>query len=84
MKTYRVAVVGIGYIGVEHVKAISANPRTTLRVMVGTDASWERLETLKAEYVAEYISTDYRAGLQDEKVDVVFCAGDAFEPRQKF
>ena len=72
MKTYRVAVVGIGYIGVEHVKAISENPRTTLRVMVGTDASWERLETLKAEYVAEYISTDYRAVLQDEKVDVVY------------
>ncbi len=70
MKTYRVAVVGIGYIGVEHVKAISANPRTTLRVMVGTDASWGRLETLKTEYVAEYISPDYRAVLQDEKVDV--------------
>ena len=52
MKTYHIAVVGIGYIGVEHVKAISQNPRTILRVIVGTDANWKRLEALKAEYVA--------------------------------
>ena len=72
MANYRIAVVGTGYIGLEHIKAIHENPRAVLRTIGGTERSRKLLETLQAQFGAERITTRYEEIVEDERVDVVY------------
>ncbi len=69
---YRVAVVGSGYIGLEHIKAICANPRVTLRTIGGTERHQQRLQDLKVRFNAERVTTRYEEILEDKQVDIVY------------
>ena len=69
---YQVAVVGTGYIGMEHIKAIAAHPRARLRSICGSARSAGRLEEMKVEYGAERLMADYGEVVADEAVDVVY------------
>ena len=69
---YRIAVVGTGYIGLEHIRAIAAHPGARLRAICGSTRSEGRLVELKAEYGAERTTTDYGEIVADEAVDVVY------------
>ena len=67
-----IAVVGTGYIGGEHIKAIAANPRAHLRTICTTPRSERIAKDLQATYVADRISTDYDRVLCDPEVDIVY------------
>ena len=69
---YQVAVVGTGYIGLEHIKAIAAHPRARLRAICGSARSTGRLEEIKADYGADRVTADYGEVVSDETVDVVY------------
>ena len=72
MTTYHIAVVGTGYIGLEHIKAICDSPRAVLRTIGSTERSREQLDTLKAQFGAEQVTTRYEEIVVDEKVDIVY------------
>jgi len=72
MATYGIAVVGTGYIGIEHTKAISGCPSAELRTIVGSERSVDTLEELRAAYGAEGVTTQYQEVLADDEVDVVY------------
>lgn len=67
----RIAVIGVGYIGREHARAIQAHPGAELALLVGTGRSAETLARLAAETGAAS-STDYSAALADPAIDVVY------------
>jgi predicted dehydrogenase len=67
----RIAVVGAGYIGREHARAIHAHPEAELALLVGTPRSTETLARLAAETGAA-TSADYAAALADPGIDVVY------------
>ena len=67
-----IAVVGTGYIGGEHIKAIAANPRAHLRTICTTPRSERIAKDLQATYAADRISTDYDRVLCDPEVDIVY------------
>jgi predicted dehydrogenase len=67
----RIAVVGVGYIGQEHARAIRAHPEAELALLVGTPTGAERLARFAAEMGAP-ATTDYAAALADPSIDVVY------------
>jgi predicted dehydrogenase len=67
----RIAVVGAGYIGREHARAIHAHPEAEVALVVGTARSGAALERLAAESGAA-ASTDYTAALADPAIDVIY------------
>src|SRR5258708_23334392 len=67
----RIAVVGAGYIGREHARAIQAHPDAELALVVGTTRSAEAVARLAAETGAA-ASTDYAAALADPSIDVLY------------
>jgi predicted dehydrogenase len=67
----RIGVVGVGYIGQEHAKAIQAHPEAQLSLIVGTPRSRETLARLAAETGAA-TSTDYAAALSDPTIDIIY------------
>jgi predicted dehydrogenase len=67
----RIAVVGAGYIGQEHAKAIHAHPEAELALVVGTPRSEATLARLAAETGA-VTATDFNAALTDPTIDVVY------------
>ncbi|MCY3766922.1 MAG: Gfo/Idh/MocA family oxidoreductase [Gemmatimonadetes bacterium] len=69
---YRIAVVGTGYIGLEHIKAIASDPRAKLRSICGSSRSAQRLDEMKAEFGAERVTADYGEVVADDVVDVVY------------
>ncbi|MDA0747123.1 MAG: Gfo/Idh/MocA family oxidoreductase [bacterium] len=72
MATYRIAVVGTGYIGVEHIKAIVGHPDAVLHTIVGSERSQARLEALQEEYGAGQVTTRYADVVEEDAVDVVY------------
>ena len=71
MAKYRIAVVGPGYIGLEHIKAIFDNPRAVLRTIGGTHL--KRLERLRMEqFAVERLTTNYEEIVEDKGVDIVY------------
>ncbi|MBC8427680.1 Gfo/Idh/MocA family oxidoreductase [bacterium] len=71
MAKYRIAVVGPGYIGIEHMKAIFDNPRAELRTIGGKDR--KKLEKLRFEqFACEHITTNYEEIIEDKEVDIVY------------
>jgi predicted dehydrogenase len=67
----RIALVGVGYIGQEHAKAIQAHPEAELSLLVGTARSAETLARLAAQMGAA-TTTDYAAALSDPAIDVIY------------
>jgi predicted dehydrogenase len=67
----RIAVIGAGYIGREHVRAIQAHPEAELALVVGTTRSAEVVARLAVETGA-VASTDYAAALADPAIDVIY------------
>jgi predicted dehydrogenase len=67
----RIAVVGAGYIGREHARAIQAHPEAELAVVVGTPRSTEAVQRLAGETGAA-AATDYAAALSDGSIDVIY------------
>jgi predicted dehydrogenase len=71
MAKYRIAVVGPGYIGLEHMKAIVDNTRSELRTVGGKNR--KKLQKMRYEqFACEQITTNYEAILEDNKVDIVY------------
>jgi len=67
----RIAVVGVGYIGREHARAIQAHPEAELALLVGTPRSAPAVQRLAAETGAA-VSGAYATALADDSIDVVY------------
>ncbi len=67
----RIAVVGLGYNGQEHARAIHAHPEAEVALLVGTPRSVTTLARLGAETGAT-TATDFRVALADPSIDVVY------------
>lgn len=72
MTTYGIAVIGTGYIGGEHIKAIASHPQAQLRTICTTPRSKTIATTLQQTYQAEQITTNYDDVLSDQNVDIVY------------
>ena len=72
MSTPSIAVVGTGYIGGEHIKAISASSRARLHTICSTPRSEAAARELQATYDAEQVSTDFGTVVSDPDVDIVY------------
>jgi len=68
-KTLRVAVIGSGFIGRQHIEAIRRIPGTEVLWVV--DNQKEYVEQLAEELYIPHATDDYREVLQDERVDIV-------------
>ena len=67
-----IAVIGTGYIGGEHIKAISAHPHAHLRTICTTPRSEQIAKDLQATYGADKISTEYENVLSDSEIDIIY------------
>lgn len=67
-----IAVIGTGYIGGEHIKAIAAHPTARLRTICTTERSEHIAHDMMATYGAEQVSTDYNSVLSDSEVEIVY------------
>src|SRR5947209_255101 len=67
----RIAVVGSGYIGQEHARAIRAHPEAELALVVGTPRSAAAVGRVAAGMGAG-ASTDYAAALADRSIEVIY------------
>jgi predicted dehydrogenase len=67
----RIAVVGVGYIGQQHARAIDAHPEAELALLVGTPRSAPTLARLAGETGAA-TTTDYAAALSDPSINIVY------------
>jgi predicted dehydrogenase len=74
MNSPGVAVIGTGYIGNEHIKAISAHDGARLTVICSTERSKGNAEVLQGQYGAGRVTADYESVLHDDQVDVVIYA----------
>jgi len=72
MAERNVAVVGTGYIGVEHTKAIAASPRAQLHTICATQRSEGTARGLMSTYGAGRVVTDYGSVVSDPDVDIVY------------
>ncbi len=72
MAPYGIAVVGTGYIGIEHIKAILDCPSGTLEMIVGSERSAEALKGLQATFEAPKVTTTYEEAITDDAVDVIY------------
>jgi predicted dehydrogenase len=72
MTQHKIAVVGTGYIGGEHVKAIADNPRAMLHTLCSTPRSHAIARNWMATYGARQTTTDYQAVIHDVTIDVVY------------
>ncbi len=72
MASHNIAVVGTGYIGLEHIKAIHASPRAQLHTVVGSERSLSHLEQLQTEYGAARVTARFEDIVVDKEVDVVY------------
>ncbi len=67
-----IAVIGAGYIGSEHIKAIAAHPGARLRTICTTPRSEGSARELQETYGAEKITTRYGDALEDRQVGIVY------------
>jgi predicted dehydrogenase len=67
----RIAIIGAGYIGREHARAIQEHPGAELGCVVGTSRSGEALARLAAETGAA-ATTEYASALADPRIDAVY------------
>ena len=67
-----IAVIGTGYIGGEHIKAISAHPNAHLRTICTTPRSEQIARDLQVTYGSDKISTEYDSVLSDPEIDIIY------------
>ena len=72
MGALNIAVIGTGYIGGEHIKAIAAHPTAQLHTICSTPRSESIARDLMETYKAGKITTDYTQVLQDPDVDLIY------------
>ena len=72
MSEIGIAVVGTGYIGREHMKAIAAHSQARLEFICATRRSEAVAVELQGVYGAGRVSTDFMDVVGDEGVDVVY------------
>ena len=72
MSEIGIAVVGTGYIGREHIKAIAAHSQARLEFICATRRSEAVAVELQGVYGAGRVSTDFMDVVGDEGVDVVY------------
>ena len=69
---HNIAVIGTGYIGGEHIKAISAHPTAQLHTISTTSRSEPIAQDLQKTYGATQVTTDYQSVLSNQEVDIVY------------
>lgn len=67
-----IAVIGTGYIGGEHIKAIAAHPAARLRTICTTPRSEPLAQTLAQTHGAERVTTRFDDVLSDADVGIVY------------
>ena len=67
-----IAVVGTGYIGVEHIKAIAAHPAAQLQVICSTPRSLDQARALGQQYGAGRTTDQFAEVVDDGAVDIVY------------
>ena len=67
-----IAVVGTGYIGCEHMKAIAAHQKAELKVICSTQRSRDQALGLMKAHGAGRVSVDYRDVVEDAEVQIVY------------
>jgi len=72
MHPYNIAVVGTGYIGGEHIKAIAAHPTAQLHTICSTPRSEATAQKLKEEYGAITCTTQFESVLATDDIDIVY------------
>ncbi|HCL27802.1 MAG TPA: hypothetical protein DIC52_05130 [Candidatus Latescibacteria bacterium] len=72
MSTYGIAVIGTGYIGGEHIRAIAAHEQARLQVICSTERSRDTALSLMQAHGAARVTTSYADVLADPQVDVVY------------
>ena len=68
----QIAILGTGYIGLQHAAAVAAHPRAALAALCGTERSRAQVAAAAQEYGAARALTDYRAILEDPAIDIVY------------
>lgn len=71
-KKYGVMLVGCGYIGEQHIREISGKKEFSIVAVVDTDSGLA--ESFAKRFRALAFGTDYRAFLNDERIDIVIVA----------
>lgn len=69
MKKIRVAIIGTGFIGKQHIEAVRRIPGTEIVAIVDTNA--QMAKEVSEEFYIEKFYTDYKEMLKDEKIDIV-------------
>ena len=72
MSTHGVAVIGTGYIGGEHIRAIAADERARLEVICSTERSRVEAANLMETHGAGRTTISYEDCLSDTRVDIVY------------
>ncbi len=72
MSESAIAVVGTGYIGVEHVKAIEGNPAARLHTICSTPRSEDAAQSLGDIHSAEKVTTCFSDVIENPEVDTVY------------
>jgi UDP-N-acetyl-2-amino-2-deoxyglucuronate dehydrogenase len=81
--TYRVAVIGTGYMARKHCSVLAAREDVVLSTICSTARSRAAGEELRVHYGFQTSSTDYASVLRDEAIDlVVVCTPDQAHPEQ--
>lgn len=69
MKKLRVAIIGTGFIGKQHIEAIRRIPGTEIVAIVDTNA--DMAKAVSEAFYIEKFYTDYKKMLKDESIDIV-------------
>jgi len=81
MSEPRIAVLGTGDSGSEHVKAIARSPRAHMHTICSTPRSEHKAHALKEAYGAERVTTRYEDVLEDPDIDIVIiCTPNSLHP----
>ncbi len=72
MEQQGIAVIGTGYIGGEHIKAIATHPQARLRTICSTVRSKMIAQNLQQTYHAEKTTTSFEEVISDKEVSIVY------------
>ncbi|MBN1670437.1 MAG: Gfo/Idh/MocA family oxidoreductase [Kiritimatiellae bacterium] len=71
MRDMNIAVIGTGYIGVQHIRAVATEPRANLHTICATARSKAQAEALGAEHGAVRVTTEFQRVLDDATIGLV-------------
>jgi len=72
MGEHGIAVVGLGFIGVQHAEAVHLNPRASLRALCGTEKHMSRVKELARKYDVARVTSSFDDILADDGVEIVY------------